>query len=94
MAMAADNFQRAFSVDFLFQPAQGLFHWLAFFKSDFGQCLSLPFGNENRRFSASRVNHFRSRDLLRKNPLRGLLAKNSGSDGRFAARGLSTGKSG
>jgi hypothetical protein len=37
MPMIADFFQRAFAVDFLFQPAQRLVHGLAFFKSDFGQ---------------------------------------------------------
>jgi hypothetical protein len=52
MPMTADDFERPFAVNFLFQPAQGLFHWLAFFESDFGQYLSLPSGGENRRVFA------------------------------------------
>ena len=36
-AVAADFLKRAFAVDSLFQPAQGLFHWLAFLELDFGQ---------------------------------------------------------
>ena len=42
MSVIADFLQRAFAVDFLFQPAQRLVHGLAFFKPDFGQLYSLP----------------------------------------------------
>jgi len=42
MPMIAHFLQRAFAVDFLFQPAQRLVHGLAFFKPDFGQLYSLP----------------------------------------------------
>lgn len=42
MPMVADFLERAFAVDFLFQPAQRLIYGLAFFKPDFGQLDSLP----------------------------------------------------
>ena len=44
MPMIAHFLERAFAVDFLFQPAQRLVHGLAFFKPDFGQLYSLPSG--------------------------------------------------
>ncbi len=41
--MIAYFLERAFAVDFLFQPAQCLVYGFAFFKPDFGQLYSLPF---------------------------------------------------
>ncbi len=73
--MAAHGFQRPFAINFLFQPAQGPFHWLAFFKSDFSQCLSLPSRGENRRICACRVMIFIHAAGCVKPLLRGRLAK-------------------
>lgn len=40
--MIAHFLERAFTVNLLLQPAQCLVHRLAFFKSNFGQKISLP----------------------------------------------------
>jgi hypothetical protein len=37
MPMAAHHFERAFTVDFLFEPAKGFFYGFAFFQFNFGQ---------------------------------------------------------
>ena len=37
MPMAAHHFERAFTIDFLFEPAKGFFYRFAFFQFNFGQ---------------------------------------------------------
>jgi len=72
---STNDLQSPFAVNFLFQPAQGLFHWLAFFKSDFGQCLSLPSRGRKQAVCLPAMWKIPPRDLRRENPSRGPLAK-------------------
>jgi hypothetical protein len=51
MPMIADFLQHAFTVQFLFQPAQSFINGFAFFESDLGQELSHPLYALDRRLS-------------------------------------------
>ena len=53
MPVIAHDFQGAFAVNLLLQPAQGLVHGFAFFKFNLGQSVSLPLRAERAGFGLS-----------------------------------------
>src|SRR5262245_51828469 len=74
--MVTHLFERAFAVDFLFQPAQRPIHRFTFFQPDLGQLNSLPLRGQRRSGQTAMASP----------------ASRQGRDDRKARRGVSMGK--